>query len=148
LHQNKTWSFFLNANFLQTKINFKIEAIYHFGGFQFLEALCFWIFSKCKFDFFSIFGKNTQVFIIKKIGKKKTCQKWGRKKTIARGLDIQFLVCTQNYRRMITKLRFYRYLTKFHRDNPQIFTSSYGWWTLWLTKKQGVCHTVALPFTL
>jgi len=32
---------FLNDNFLQTKINFKIEAIYHFGGFQFLEALCF-----------------------------------------------------------------------------------------------------------
>ncbi len=60
--------------------NFKIEALYHFGGFQFLEALCFWIFSKCKFDFFLFFGKNTQVFIIKKLGKKNTCQEWGIKK--------------------------------------------------------------------
>jgi hypothetical protein len=74
LHQNKSQNIFLNGNFVQTKINFqnfKIEAIYHFGGFQFLEALCFFIFSKCIFEFFLFFGVNTQVFIIKKIGEKK-----------------------------------------------------------------------------
>jgi hypothetical protein len=57
-------------------------------------------------------------------------------------LDIWFLVCSQNYRRMIKNLCLYPDLTKFPRDNPQIFTSSYGWSTLWLNKKQGVCHTL------
>jgi hypothetical protein len=30
---------------------------------------------------------------------------------------------------------------------PNLMTSSYGWWPLWLHHKieQGTCHTVALP---